>query len=260
MASLKPKPKLLRPIHPNAGCAAAYRKRLDSFVAEMTRSAEYWILAAYKKSPPIAQDASPSVELSRTIAALALRWRRKLNRDAKDIAQRHVEAMQRASNLSLQSALIDSGWAVKFTMTRAMQDALSAQIEENIGLIKSIPEKYFSDLQGVVMRNYSKGRDLEAMHKEIMAKTGATRSRAILISVDQSRKANSIVNRTRAAELGITQAKWLHSTAGNEPRKSHVAANGKVYDIAEGLKIDGEFIHPGELINCRCIQRIILPF
>jgi len=257
---MKPKPKLLRPIHPNAGCAAAYRKRLESLTAEMTRSAEYWIEAAYRKYPPMAQDASPSVELSRIIRALAMRWKRKLNRDAKDIAQRHVEAMQRATTLSLQQALIDSGWAIKFTMTRAMQDALSGQIEENIALIKSIPEKYFSDLQGIVMRSYSKGRDLAAMSKEIQEKTGATRSRAILISVDQSRKANSIVNRTRAAELGITQAKWLHSTAGNEPRKSHVAANGKIFNIDEGLKIDGEFIQPGELINCRCIQRIILPF
>ena len=80
-----------------------------------------------------------------------------------------------------------------------------------------------------------------------------------LIARDQSNKANAVVSRARQLELGITDAIWMHSHAGKNPRKDHVAANGKRYKIAEGCLISGEYIQPGEEINCRCTSRPILP-
>ena len=87
----------------------------------------------------------------------------------------------------------------------------------------------------------------------------AAKDRAALIARDQSNKANSVVNRTRQLELGITRAKWMHSHGGKEPRPDHLAADGKEYDIEKGCLISGEYIQPGEMINCRCTSRPILP-
>ena len=84
--------------------------------------------------------------------------------------------------------------------------------------------------------------------------------RAELIARDQSNKANAVVNRARQMELGITEAIWMHSHAGKTPRPDHFKANGTVYKIAEGCKISGEYIQPGEEINCRCTSRPVLPF
>ena len=52
-------------------------------------------------------------------------------------------------------------------MTPAVRDAFNASLAENVGLIKSIPEKYLQQVEGVVMRSYSAGRDLETMVKEL---------------------------------------------------------------------------------------------
>ena len=109
------------------------------------------------------------------------------------------------------------------------------------------------------MRSYAAGRDLSTMVKELKQLYPAASHRAELIARDQSNKANAVVNRARQMELGITEAIWMHSHAGKNPRPDHVAANGKRYNIAEGCKISGEFIQPGEEINCRCTSRAILP-
>jgi len=63
-------------------------------------------------------------------------------------------------------------------------------------------------------------------------------------------------------ELGITEAVWMHSHAGKVPRPTHVAMNGTRFKVAEGMwdSAEGKFIQPGELINCRCTSRSVLPF
>ena len=111
-----------------------------------------------------------------------------------------------------------------------------------------------------MMRSYTQGRDLETMVKDLKALYPKASRRAVLIARDQSNKANSVVQRTRQMELGITEAIWMHSHAGKEPRPDHVAANGKRYKIAEGCLISGEYIQPGYEINCRCTSRPVLPF
>jgi hypothetical protein len=47
----------LEPIRANAGIEAAYRKRLQALITEMSRSVIYWTRAAWKKDDPLlAQD------------------------------------------------------------------------------------------------------------------------------------------------------------------------------------------------------------
>ena len=72
------------------------------------------------------------------------------------------------------------------------------------------------------------------------------------------------MTRARQVEVGITEAIWMHSHAGKEPRPTHVANDGKRYKVAEGW-FDPDprvrrHIVPGELINCRCTTRSIVPF
>jgi len=160
----------------------------------------------------------------------------------------------------MQQSLKAAGWAVEFTMTPVVRDAFTASLAENVGLIKSIPIQYHQQVEGIVMRSYSAGRDLHTMVKDLQTLYPKVQNRAVLIARDQSNKANAVVNRARQLQLGIVEAIWMHSHAGKEPRPDHVAANGKKYKIAEGCLISGEFIQPGSLINCRCTCRPVLPF
>ena len=254
-------------VHANRGVEQKYRKTLDAMIADMIGSVEYWLKAGYKKTPPrmvalvdMAEDASPSQTIKKLLDALAKRWIQKFDDAAPRIADAYLKSMFKTSDSAMRQALKDAGWTVNFKMTPAVRDAFNASLAENVGLIRSIPEKYLQQVEGVVMRSYAAGRDLETMTKDLRKLHPITQRRAELIARDQSNKANAVVNRARQMELGITEAIWMHSHAGKEPRPDHVAANGRIYKIAEGCKISGEYIQPGEEINCRCTSRPVLPF
>lgn len=259
-------PKTARAVHANRGIEAAYRKALQKLIADMHGSVEYWLTAAYRKFPPRmagvveqAQDASPSTRISRVMEELSKRWTKRFEEAAPRIAEAYMRRLFKTSDSAMRAALKDAGWSVEFKMTPAVRDAFNASIAENVGLIKSIPDQYLQKVEGTVMRSYSAGRDLQSMVKDIKEIYPVTQKRAELIARDQSNKANAVVNRTRQLELGITEAIWMHSHAGKNPRPDHVAANGKKYKIAEGCLISGENIFPGEEINCRCTSRPVLP-
>lgn len=256
-------PKTARSVAANRGIEAKYRKALKRMVAEMHASVEYWVTAAYRKDPPrmlaLAEDASPSEKIKRVMADLAKRWTARFDEWAPKIAEAYLQGMFKTSDSAFRASLKDAGWAVEFKMTPAVRDAFNASLAENVGLIKSIPEKYLQQVEGSVMRSYATGRDLQALTKELKQIYPAAAHRAELIARDQSNKANAVVNRARQLELGFEYAIWMHSHAGKNPREDHVAANGKRYKIAEGCKISGEYIQPGEEINCRCTSRPVLP-
>jgi len=252
--------KTLRAMHANRGIEAAYAKRLRALIAEMLNSVEYWIAAEYKANPPaMAQDALPSREMQDQIKTLSKRWNKRFNKMAENIAKMYMGRVFKASDDAFMSAMRDAGMAVKFTMTRPMQDALASSIAGNVSLIKSIPSKYFDDIEGIVMRSYSAGRDLHTLSTELRRRTGATVKRAGFIARDQCNKAGAVVQQARAKELGFTHAVWMHSHAGATPRPDHQAANGKEFEISKGCLISGEYILPSEKINCRCTYRFILP-
>ncbi|HJW07446.1 MAG TPA: phage minor head protein [Rhodanobacter sp.] len=259
-------PKTVRAVHANRGVEAKYRKALQQLIAEMHGSLEYWLTAAYRKTPPrltrlveMAQDDSPADSIRRAFDGLARRWTKRFNDGAPKLAEAYLQGMFKSSDSAFRMALKEAGWSVEFTMTAAMRDAFDAALAENVGLIKSIPAQYLQKVEGVVMRSYAAGRDLETMVKELKALYPGASRRAELIARDQSNKANAIVNRARQLELGITEAIWQHSHAGKAPRPDHVAANGKRYKIAEGCLIGSKYIQPGEEINCRCTSRAVLP-
>lgn len=255
------KPVTVRAVHANRGVEARYRKQLAALTAEMHASVLYWLRAAYRKEPPrLAMDATPAQKVAATLRDLADRWIARFEESAPKIAEAFAAGIFRTSDRAFLAALKDAGWAVQFKMTPAVRDAFQASLAENVGLIRSIPQQYLTQVEGAVMRSYSAGRDLESLVAELTALYPAAAHRAELIARDQSSKANAVVNRARQMELGITRAKWMHSHAGKNPRPDHVAANGKEYDVAQGCLISGEYIQPGGEINCRCTSRAVLPF
>lgn len=270
------RPRTARAVYPNKGVEAAYRRALDKLIDEMSRSARYWVEAAYKANPPrmevaqqesesadgMAQDALPSQELARRIAELSKRWIRRFDVMADAIAERFATAGQRSTDTSFQSALKDAGFAVNFKVTPVMRDAMNATIKENISLIKSIPRQYMLEVEGIVMRGFTAGRDLQAISEDLQKRYGVTSRRAALIARDQSNKLTATVTQARRVELGLFEAEWVHSGGGKEPRHSHVKAgqDRKRFDVRKGCYIDGEYILPGQLINCRCTSKTILPF
>lgn len=250
----------LRPVHGNVGIEAAYRKRLDRLIDEMQRSLVYWLTAAYRRNvPEIAQDESPAMALTKMMRRLAKQWQRRFDEAAQPVASEFAETSMSAADVSLRNALRQKGFSVQFQLTRAANDVFQATVQENVGLIKSIAAEHLQDVQGMVMRSVTQGRDLEGLIEDLQKRYGVTKRRAAFIARDQNNKATATITRVRQQGLGIKQAKWRHSRGGKHPRKSHQEADGKVYDVDKGMLIDGEYIRPGELPNCRCVAISIIP-
>ena len=264
-----PEPKTIVHVQANRGVESHYRRALQEMIAEMHGSIEYWLVAAYNKNPPrmaalIAQDASPSDKVRKILAELAKKWTKRFEDAAPRIAEAYVKSMYGASDTALKKALVDAGWAVKFKFNPTMQDAFDASLNGNISLIRSIPQEYLADVEGIVSRTYSGGRDLQQMVKELKLCYPKAADRAETIARDQSNKANAVVNQARQLEIGITDGIWMHSGGGKEPRPAHLAA-GKAkrrFKIAEGCPVGakGQNVLPGEEINCRCSWRGVLPY
>lgn len=255
--------KVLRPVHPNAGIEAIYRKRILALVDEMGRSFDHWIKASYRKNEPaIAQDATPAAELQDAIDELSRRWQNRFEEAAHGLARYFALSTARRSDDALRAILRRAGITVRFRMTAPMRDILRATIEQNVALIKSIPEQYLTQVQGAVMRSVQTGRDLGSLASELVNHFGVTRRRAALIARTQNNMATSAMQHARQTEIGIEEAIWLHSHAGKEPRPTHLANDGKRYKVAEGWfdpdpKVK-RLVWPGELINCRCVSKPIV--
>lgn len=250
---------VLAGVHPNMGIEAAYKRKLRKLVEAMAKSVDYWLKAEYRSQlPEIAQDA-PIDDLQTRMKKLSKIWQRKFDDGAKDLAVWFAQSNKSYSDGSLQKILSNAGFTVKFKMSKGARIKFNAVVVENVGLIKSIPEQYFTQIEGLVMRSASRGRDLEYLTKQLKERYEITDRRAKLIAIDQNNKATALFTQQNQEDLGLTDALWQHSTAGKHPRPDHVAATGMKYKIAVGALIDGKYIYPGEEINCRCISRPIIP-
>lgn len=250
-----------RPTLPNAGLRIAYQRKLDALIDAMHKSTIYWLRATYRaREGEIVQDSSPARDLADQLAKRASQWKKMFAEHAPDLARWFISGVDRhASSATKQAAVALTGFGVSMKDTLVTNNVLQASIIENVGLIKSIEEEYFTEIQGMVMRSVTAGRDLETLTKELQARYQVTKKRAKLIANYQNNKATAQMARVRQQALGVTKARWLHTGGGKNPRHSHVLANGKIFDLSKGLKIDGEYIFPGELINCGCVGAPIIP-
>jgi uncharacterized protein with gpF-like domain len=155
---------------------------------------------------------------------------------------------------------------VQFKLTRNMRDSYKAVVATNVDLIQSIPQQYLKDVRQAVYANLTTGGgNMEALRREIQRIHGVTDRRAALIARDQTNKAKAVFEEARRDELGIEEAEWQHSNAGQEKykRPTHVKAGAlrTRYNIKEGWldPATGKRIWPGTEINCRCTSRSVIP-
>ena len=134
-------------------------------------------------------------------------------------------------------------------------EQLQKWIDENVGLISTIPEDTLEKMKDIVYDGFTNGKTTTRMVKEIQRAYGISRRRAELIARDQVAKLNGQIQRVQQQDAGITEYIW--STTGDERvRRSHQELNGKKFSWADApVNSDGRKCHPGEDYQCRCIGR-----
>lgn len=213
-----------------------------------------------KRPVDLASDATPA-QLQRLLEKWGRQWVERFDLMAQKISLDFSARNKNATEAGMQASLRKAGFTVPFKPTKASIEAYKVVAAEQVGLIKSIAQKYHTDVQTKVWESVKRGGDLKTLSKELSQTYGVTKRRAALIALDQNAKAKAIIEAVRHRELGIRQAIWMHSRAGKEPRPSHVKMNNKLYDLTKGMWDEDEqkYVHPGELINCRCTMRPYIP-
>ena len=130
-------------------------------------------------------------------------------------------------------------------------------IQQNVELIKSIPQRSFSTLARMIDQHIEANATVETLAKAIESRYHVSESQAKLIAVDQTQKLHSQLSRDAYQDAGVTQAYW-RSLEDDRVRESHQEANGKLFDLNVGLLVDGETTFPGMPVNCRCFSEPIL--
>lgn len=251
---------------PNAGVSAAYQADLMRQVREMTKVVERELRTLY--APVMTMDAGPSPSAARILTnALLARFLKHWAALSKPTAKRYMGRVDRTSSAQIGQSIreLSGGLSLRVPpLTGAVKDAFTASVEANVSLIKSIPERYFIDIQGAVLRNVQQGGTGTAgLFEEINRMGQVAERRASLIARDQVSKATTALNDARLRKLGITRFRWIHSGGGKEPRQLHVHMDGQSYSLDDPPVIDektGERGLPGQLINCGCRMAPIADF
>lgn len=213
--------------------------------------------------PALAQDApSPTKALQAALNKWGRQTIKKFDLMSRSIAVDFAERNKRATQVAMASQFKKAGFTVEFKPTYKSMETLRVVMAENIALIKSIPRKYHADVEQKVWNSVRNGSKLHQLSTDLRKTYGITTRRAALIARDQNAKAKAVIERVRQQELGIRRNVWMHSGAGKEPRPLHVkwGREQRTYDLARGMwdSDEGEWIYPGELIECKCTNRPVI--
>lgn len=140
-------------------------------------------------------------------------------------------------------------------------NVLPDAVRRNVDLITKIGTDDVTRITDVMLEGLQNGLDYNKIKDTLRATAGFSERRIETVCRDQVAKITTEVQKENAMAAGITEAIWVHVPGTYTSRESHVKMNGKKFNLSEGMYDDFEKrnVMPGELINCRCIFKIVIP-
>jgi uncharacterized protein with gpF-like domain len=162
-----------------------------------------------------------------------------------------INLVNQGAALTLDPKLLDA----------ATIEILKASVNRATDFIKSIPDKYLSDVSAAVYNSIQNGNGLQDL-QPFLEKYGSTvKNWAHNTAMDQTRKTFNSLNAQRMRQIGVRKGEWIHSGGSQHPRPLHEDADGQTFDLNKGLPIGdngGDYVMPGDDVNCRCTFTPIL--
>lgn len=188
-----------------------------------------------------------AVELERKTSMFDLR--RKIEAMANLTRKLSIREWKKAVKSTLGVDLLDDYYAGE--MYRVMMERW---IEENVSLIKTIPQESLGRMRRLVLEGYMNGETTTAIVKKIQRTYSVDRRHAQLLARDQIAKLNGDITQQQQRDAGVEEYVW--STSGDSRvRPSHAALNRKRFRWDDPPVVDkktGRRCHPGKDYQCRC--------
>lgn len=254
------KKKTLPRIPVNAGVERFYKDSIYDLINEIQSDVNENLIIGFRKQAKQEKLAMDGISdwVAHMVDILIDQWSKRLDSLAEVVAKDLVNRTVANYDARFLKHLRNAGLTVRFQLSDYQKQRLVGSINESVNLIKSVGDQHLKNIQTYVWDCVTQGYDLSLLIKNLEKNIGVSKRRAKNIAINQAGRAHAIIEQARRQELGITKAVWLHSHAGKKPRPSHVAANGKEFDIEKGMYLDGEWVLPGQAINCRCGSKAII--
>ena len=232
-----------------------YRGYLLSIVSSLRKETESTILPILRSCESEYVNDSYAITLQTAFENLRAMFNNVAPR-AKLISSSFVETTDKVNKERFYKAIEKSiGVNMQSIVSREnLEDILLSSVNENVALIRSIPETYFKTIEQIVYRETIQGSTSKSLIEQIQSVGKVTANRAKLIARDQTSKLNSALNQQRQQNLGVEEYIW-RTAEDDRVRDSHAANNGKVYRWDNPPKGTG---HPGQDIQCRCVAQPII--
>ena len=175
----------------NAAVQQKYQTALTKLVKDMTDATRKQVTKLFEgtiadkffeqQEQAAAMDASLTSRARMLVNSLTSRFTALFSYRAKTLSEQMINASSAASKSSLHSSLkqLSGGLSLKTGIVpKGMTDVAKALVAENVSLIKSIPEQYFKDITGSVMRSITTGNGLADLTPAITKYEGQTKRRA----------------------------------------------------------------------------------
>lgn len=146
---------------------------------------------------------------------------------------------------------------------RGMGEWLQNRIDENVGLIRSIPTEKEVGFKNALVSLITQDANIGEIQKSILkhiGKSGNVKARARLIARDQVGKFNADMNQYRQQQLGAEEYIWTGSNDSRE-RPDHRRLNGTKQRWDKPPIVDrrtGRRAHPGKDYQCRCRAKMVV--
>lgn len=143
-----------------------------------------------------------------------------------------------------------------------LAEIMSAFVNENVSLIKSIETQFLGETEQVVLRGLRSGLRAEEISKQLLSELpsdgfvsryGKAQGRAELIARDQANKFYGQLTEARQTAAGVDQYIW-RTALDQRVREEHASREGEIFNWDDPPD-DG---HPGEPINCRCYAEPVI--
>ena len=247
-------------LRPSAGQIERYSADITKLLRVMYREYRRELVATFDDTPPIAMDASIANKASVALNKLKRKFAKLFRDRAPEIVDRMMNGVDKASsdNLNMSLRELSGGITLKTdAMPAPLKQIVQSAIKENVALIKSIGEKYHTQIEGAVMRSLQPGgRGLADVREFLDKYEGITDRRRDLIAMNQVRRVTTAMQVERAKSAGVKEFIWRHSKGGAHPREIHERLDGKVFTMEDLPVIDKDGTRglPGSLPNCRCFM------
>jgi SPP1 gp7 family putative phage head morphogenesis protein len=253
--------KTLSPVNKIKGQELLYRKQMNRLARGMQKAVRNQVLTYLKEHEGEYVLDGPAADLGMIFRRLNMQFNGTMTMGFAQVTSEDMIRRLEASNKKrfddnfMRATGVDLGSIVA---VEGLNDFMTMNIQQNVLLIKSLPEEYFKQIEIIVNKGFSSGARYSTIFKEISALHGSANSKLMnrikTIARDQISTINAQMTMKRSLSLGIT--KGIYRTSKDERvRECHKELDGVEFVLTKGAwsKTCQKFIQPGITdINCRC--------